>query len=362
MIQWFRNRLKRILLLLNYVVSFLLLLSLFAYLIPPSFSVLPSFLSLGYIYLLSFNIAFLLFWLAKRQRFIYISLFSIIIGAKQFINFFAFSLGDEQADHAFSVMSFNARYFNAPFYKEEDILIDQIKTSLQIVNEAKPTILCAQEFSGKYKRHNSFVDKSLKSEGLRYSYRGGKSSLAIYSSFPIVGKEVISFDNSYNGAIKALIVINTDTIAVYSIHLESIRLGNDEGELLNQDNIQRLNQLETRQTYIRILSKLSRAFKRREEQVNTIKEHMNASRHPVFVCVDMNDLPTSYAYFKLKGSLSDAFTSSGFGIGSTYAGTLPFLRIDFCFFENGYQSVWYKRSETTNSDHYSIYTRFKKSK
>ena len=360
MIRWIRNRLKSILLLVNYLVSFCFLVSLFSYLIPPSFSVIPSFFSLAYVYLFFINVFFLLFWVVKRQRFVYISLFPLVIGAKHFMNFFAFSSGDVTADHAFSIMSFNARYFNAPFYKDENKLQEQFNASLDLIVEKQPDILCAQEFSGKYKRHNQIVDKRLRSLGLSHKYRAGKSSLAIFSKYPIIDKEVLSFDDSYNGAIKALVVVDRDTLAIYSVHLQSIRLGHDEGALLDQENIQRLNQRETRQTYLRILSKLSNAFKRREEQVRMIKDHMDRSPYPVFVCVDMNDLPTSYAYFKLKGKLEDTFHSAGLGIGSTYAGKLPFLRIDFCFYEKGYQAIWYERGKTTNSDHYPIYIRFNK--
>ena len=94
----------------------------------------------------------------------------------------------------------------------------------------------------------------------------------------------------------------------------------------------------------------------REEQANFIAEHIQNSPHPVLVCGDMNDTPNSYAYGQLAKSLKDAFREKGSGLGSTYAGLIPFLRIDYIFTSPNNLVEEFKVVSNSTSDHYPIYT------
>lgn len=53
----------------------------------------------------------------------------------------------------------------------------------------------------------------------------------------------------------------------------------------------------------------------------------------MLICGDLNDLPGSYTYTKLKGNLKDAFAEKGFGLGRTYNQILPTLRIDYILYD-----------------------------
>ena len=81
--------------------------------------------------------------------------------------------------------------------------------------------------------------------------------------------------------------------------------------------------------FFRITSRLKKSFIKRAIEVDVIKEHMNKSPFPIIICGDFNDTPNSYAYKKISHGLKDSFLEQGIGIGSTFLGKIPFLRIDY---------------------------------
>jgi endonuclease/exonuclease/phosphatase family metal-dependent hydrolase len=76
---------------------------------------------------------------------------------------------------------------------------------------------------------------------------------------------------------------------------------------------------------------MKRAFRNRGAQVNEAQPLVAESPYPAIVCLDMNDVPGSYAYWKMRGNQKDVFLEKGFGIGRTYIAFAPTLRIDYIF-------------------------------
>ena len=66
----------------------------------------------------------------------------------------------------------------------------------------------------------------------------------------------------------------------------------------------------------------------RGTQVDTVLARVARSPYPVLLAGDTNDLPYSYTYNRLAGQLQNAWASVGTGLGATYNGRLPGLRID----------------------------------
>ena len=71
---------------------------------------------------------------------------------------------------------------------------------------------------------------------------------------------------------------------------------------------------------------------------------------------DLNDLPYSYAYTRLAGSLQNAWATVGFGVGNTYHGRLPpLLRIDQQFADARWQVLACRiHTEIPYSDHFPV--------
>ena len=191
--------------------------------------------------------------------------------------------------------------------------------------------------------------------GLPHHHQGTGSSLAIYSRYPLSNKGSINFEESFNGAIHAdLTLPNGELIRVYSVHLQSTRLGKDVKEVLKKDNLTTINKKETQEKYYRIESKLSSAFAMRAAQAEVVAAHIAQSPHPVIVCGDFNDTPLSYSYRIMARKLKDSFAEKGFGIGSTYAGSLPALRIDYILVGKKFEVYTHKVQNKAISDHYAI--------
>jgi endonuclease/exonuclease/phosphatase family metal-dependent hydrolase len=56
----------------------------------------------------------------------------------------------------------------------------------------------------------------------------------------------------------------------------------------------------------------------------------------------------------MKRRLSDSFNSGGSGFGVTYAGQLPFLRIDYVMHDDHFKTEGYRKYKITCSDHYPV--------
>lgn len=354
MLAWLKNAAYHLIFGANVLVSVLLLGAYLAVWIPPSKFYWPSVLAVGYPFLFFVQLFFLFFWIYKRKRYVYLPIIMLLLGWSHLLHFFAYKglSSITPATTNIQVMSYNVHYFNVGREQTQE---DQASI-LSNIEEQAIDIFCGQEFSSKTQANNQKIEQQLKKQ-LPYHSKGGGSSLAIFSKFPILKQGTIDFPNSYNGAIYADVQSPQGIVRVYCFHLQSIGLGNDEQALLDRENLSTLGQSNTQKTYKRINNKLKYAFLQREKQVKFIAQHIQESPHPVLVCGDMNDTPSSYAYGQLSKNLKDAFIERGLGFGSTYAGSLPLLRIDYIFTSPKAQIERFEVLPYQVSDHYPIYAR-----
>jgi endonuclease/exonuclease/phosphatase family metal-dependent hydrolase len=103
-----------------------------------------------------------------------------------------------------------------------------------------------------------------------------------------------------------------------------------------------------------ILSKVKKGLTHRSIQADIIDDVLEDSPYPVLFCGDLNDVPNSYTYNKVRGSMQDAFLKKGFGIGRTFAGLSPTLRIDYIFADNRFSIKQFNRIIRKYSDHYML--------
>jgi endonuclease/exonuclease/phosphatase (EEP) superfamily protein YafD len=74
----------------------------------------------------------------------------------------------------------------------------------------------------------------------------------------------------------------------------------------------------------------------------------------VIVCGDFNDVPNSYAYCTIGKGLQNAFTQKGSGLGRTFSGIAPTLRIDNIFADKRFTINQFVRDSKKISDHFPI--------
>ena len=78
---------------------------------------------------------------------------------------------------------------------------------------------------------------------------------------------------------------------------------------------------------------------------------MSNSPYPTIICADLNDVPNSYSYATVRGDRQDAFLEKGSGIGRTFLGLSPTLRIDFVFADDRFEVCQFTRRKQKLSDH-----------
>lgn len=353
---------KKILYLINLIAALALCGAYLANVVDPSKIWQFAFLGLAYPYLLVLNCGFFLFWWWRKKRFALLSLFCIILGFGNVGRYIQFG-GSGQAvnpDSTIKVITYNVRVFNHFEWEKGISIRDSI---LDFLHNHEAGLICMQEFltrSDRPKQSEASLKRKLSNtpySHINYTYKsnGGatKFGLATFSKYPIARKGVIMFENSPNACIYSDIVKGSDTIRVYNIHLQSIKLNKRDYNVLDSlfsFNSEGLDEVKE------ISESLKEAFIKRSEQVRTIVKHMDDSPYPIILCGDFNDTPVSYSYHKLLGDNKDAFREAGSGVSSTYRGKLPSYRIDYVFCSNPITPISYSTGNKGLSDHYPVVT------
>ncbi len=322
-----------------------------------------AFFGLAYPFLLIINFIFIVFWMIHVKKQILLSLIVILIGYNYLNQTFQFSAKHlTDSENSIKLLSYNVRLFNAYQYNRDDKHRYEDRDKIfDIIKEEAPDIMCFQEF---YQDHGHFktIDTIVKFQDAKYFHLNGASDkaspqyygVATFSRYPIVNKGIVMFnEKSENFCIFSDIVKAKDTIRIYNVHLESIRLSKEDevfyAEISNQKEQEKLK-LGTR----KIMSKLKYSFIKRASQARSLAEHISHSPYPVIVCGDFNDTPTSYAYHIVSENLKDAFIESGKGIGTTYNGKFPSFRIDYMLYSSEFTAYDFEVKKVKYSDHYPI--------
>lgn len=320
----------------------LICLTFICYLSPfvdPSSFWLFSFFGMAYPWLLLFNMLFILFWIFSRKWYFLFSVGCIILGWNHFQSFVGLNTPLPKSENEITIMTMNCmHYYNLKGKTQE-------RFDKTLIN-FNPDIILLQETSNRVKP----IDK----KNYPYFYKAKKKTLAIYSKHPILNKGNIDLGNTSNGCTYAEIKINEHQFRVYNVHLQSNRVTQDASKLKKEGDLQK------KETWVSIksmLGKVKRAGAIRSEQAKKIISHIKESKNPVVVCGDFNDTPLSYTYQLFSNILNDGFKERAAGIGTTYGGTIPVLRIDYIWTDPKFQVNSHKIIRENFSDHYPVISR-----
>jgi endonuclease/exonuclease/phosphatase family metal-dependent hydrolase len=245
----------------------------------------------------------------------------------------------EQVDTPLKVMSYNVRLFNRYDWIKDTNVHQEISS---FISEEDPDIIAFQDFF----KVDGFSMDAYPFSFIKMKTSSSRMGIAIFSKYKILNKGIIDFPNTHNNAIYADIAVDKDTLRVYAVHLESLKIIPDVMEL-QKENHQRL------------ISRVGKSFVKQQEQTEMIVENFNSTDLPKIVCIDMNNTPFSYvANQLLKHNLEDAFVNSGRGLGKTFDFDFLPLRIDAVFHEKNIKSVNFKNYDLKLSDHYPIMATF----
>jgi len=353
----------KILLFVNLIVVFVLLLTYLSVYINPNDFKYIAIIGLAYPVVIFVNIIFGLIWLFLDYKKAFISFICLLLGWHQFSDTFQINTSNiKDTSNSFKVLTYNVRMFDKYNWIKEKGTASQI---IEFINDENPDILCLQEFFSndtdsldvRQKLKNIFKSNYkhivFASEGSKiYNY-----GIATYSTYPIVNKGSIKYEDSKEISIFSDIVINEDTIRFYNCHLESVHFAYEDYHFIDSLSVadSKTNKM---QKFRKIVSKLLNAYVIRAVQSQIISEHIKKSPYPVIVAGDFNDTPISYVYNKVSKNLEDAFVNSGSGTGSTYSYNFFNMRIDYILYDNLLESYDFKTHKINLSDHFPVSCRF----
>jgi endonuclease/exonuclease/phosphatase family metal-dependent hydrolase len=352
---------NRFMLWMHYFLAVSLLVAVSAKYISPILFWIPAFFGLAFPYLFVLNLLFFVYWMAQLKPVALFSIVILIVSIPTAWRYVHISFGKNVSEaRTLKVTSYNSMLFDLYNWSQNRERRSRILGSLSEIN---PDILCLQEF---YTSEDAgdFNNIDTVTQRLRMQYhhceytttlrRHDHWGVATFSKFPIINKGKIVFNTrSNNICIFSDIVVNTDTIRVYNIHLQSISFSKQDNKFYD-DVVSRLDAEDEMTHSKNILRRLKRAFVKRARQVEMIAAHMRTCRYRIILCGDFNDTAASFSYEKLSRGLNDAFLEKGWGIGRTYAGKWPQFRIDYILHDPRLNCSDYRRSPETITDHYPI--------
>ena len=321
----------------------LALLTVLAYILPflapklfPFLSVLTLILPL----LLILNFVFFILWTLQLKRKMLLSALVLLFGisfVSKLYNISETNLPEEPSD--FTLMSYNVRLFNLYEWLPEKDVPEQIT---EVIQDYNPDILCLQEYSPNDKvRLRNFPYKFIEVDGGKNKY-----GQAIFSKFEIINKGEIDFPDSNNNVLFVDVLNQKDTIRVYSMHLQSIKISTDIHEKIDENKSKF------------IFKRISQAFSEQQLQAEMIKEHYESCHYPKIICGDMNNSAFSYVYRTIKGDMNDAFEIAGLGFGKSYNFNFYPARIDYVFTEKDFTVKEFRNDTKVKlSDHFPVFTR-----
>lgn len=326
-----------------FVVTLMLsLLLLLACIVPYITSATLAFLSLAVPLLVIFNILSFLYWLVKRRWIFCISLTALVLGYFSLGSFVHFRFEKDVMDEdQLKIMSYNAAGFHG--YRNYNFREVPQKIGNFIMSE-DPDIISFQEYDYWIKRADG-LDSYL------YQYVDGGSSKfenrvlqAIYSKYPIIKKGQLNFPQSANHAIYADIVVKLDTIRVYNLHLESLKIRPGMVKRERSD---------------RLFKRLRNSFAKQYEQALIFRKNADSCPYTKIVSGDFNNTQFSNAYRIIKGDMNDSFEEKGSGYGKTINFWRFPLRIDFILSDLKLEVLSHKNYKIGLSDHEPVMASFK---
>lgn len=305
-----------------------------------------TFFGTGFPWLLWANIALLLVWAVRKHRFALYHLGIMLFGWQYVTAFIGTNAGNDAIPgNAITVATHNLGGIFRGINLEEDIWAGIFSGYTGFLREnGDPDILCIQETARK------FYPRLAELMGYKYTLHR-KGGTMLLSRYPIIANGDVPFSKSDNSMLWADIRVGKRVVRVYSVHLHSNRVTGETERVLDDP------QLEKKETYrgiYRVLRKVGGATSVRAEQAAALQKHIWASPHPVILCGDFNDTPNSYVYGLLSEGMTDTFQEQGFGIGTTFAGALPFLRIDYILTDPGIKIYSCRVARGEHSDHHAV--------
>lgn len=339
--------LRTLFLLLNIGSALLLALTyVIPYLNPLEIRKVPL-LGLFYPALILINILFIAGWAFTKanRRYALLSLVAILMGIQHLgaiIGTSYFKASVVPITDGTTISSYNIKNFDDIAINDRQFQPDAVKKIIEHLGESQ--YLCAQEVD--YDCHMMLLKE------LQFPHSFGNKGTMIFSKKPFIKTGQINFEKSVNSCSWVDVPVKDKIIRLYNVHLESNHITYAADMMMNR---KKHNFIERVYLLKNMFVQYAYRSRKRVQQTDKLLQHISESPYPVIVCGDFNDSPISYIYNRFTNHLTDGFTEQGKGLGFSFRGNIPFLRIDYILADDRLHFQNYHTVKAlTYSDHFPV--------
>ncbi|MGH2563187.1 MAG: endonuclease/exonuclease/phosphatase family protein [Ginsengibacter sp.] len=310
-------------------------------------------------------LCFVIIWIFLKSRWLWISLFVLLLGFQQILAAFAFHIPtnfvQDKKPNTLRVLQWNVSGWGEQ-NSESANNKDYPNLMMNLVKDQDADVLCFEEFMD-FTDENNFEPNiaTIIKMGYPYHYfvateyhkNNFESGIAIFSKYPMIDSASFSFkkDNTGEHLLYTDIKVEDKAFRIFATHLQSVHFHEKEYESLsNLKHAHRSGFSDSRT----IVSKLKKGYESRYKQAGLVSEKIKDSPYQSFICGDFNDVPNSSTYFKIKNNFQDAFLQKGFFIGRTFRFISPTLRIDYILADKKFKVTQFQKIKVPYSDHYPV--------
>ena len=300
-------------------------------------------LGLYSLYLYVAMLILVLYWLA-RWRLVNVAVMGVVlvVGLFSLPSYYKMEIDKQHKTkdpRSFKLLSYNMDEFSL---QEDEVGFDSLRS---FVFREMPNIVTLQ---------NAYQVDSVDSllrvkrfKQMEYTKKRGNEALAIYSRYPFAKRHAV---DSLQNMIWCDIVADDDTIRIYNVllHMDNYEVDARSGERIVPERIigERMKAWSEQSSY-------------RVKEMDSLMPYITSSPYPCVVAGSLNDIPFTFVYNKLAGSLVDAYVEKGHGYSHTYSGYEEGLRLDYVFVSESIEVLSYEvLYDVDMALHYPLFVRF----
>lgn len=306
--------------------------------------------------LLAVNVGFLLFWLVTKPRLVIVPFIGFLICYEPVREYTPVNIRRDVPEKSIKVLSYNVWMFAG--WDDGDSTKNPI---LDYIVAQNADIACLQEASAAevgLEKIKKTLDAHYRYHDMEYPDSAKKGTcVAVYTRYPIVGKERIRYKSTGNMSMAYWLDIDGERVLLVNNHLETTGFSPEQKEKFHQLVKGEMETDTAEATSKWLVVKLAEGMRKRAPEADAVARYVarKGKGHPVILCGDFNDSPISYAHHTIASQLTDCYIATGNGPGISYHRMGFFVRIDNIMCSEHFEPYGCRIDRSiSNSDHYPI--------
>ena len=345
---------RKILVYANIIVIIGMMLTGYAGVISPASHPYASLLPFAFPAFMIANMAFLVLWTLVRLRNVWLPLLGFLIAYSPTQTYFPVNITTSRPAGCMKVLSYNILAFHSPDGGPNRIM--------EYLLHSDADIICMQEYS-----QVSGQDSLWRLVDSVYHYRDtlmareeGKPNsdiIGIWSKYPIVRKEILPLQSTYNIVGVFDVDIKGNVVHVINTHLQSVGLSTEDKDAFSAMVHGKTDSIAVNQESKMLMHKIMDSSAIRAPQADVVNNYIRRHHDERIILMgDFNDPPLSYVHRTIASRLTDCYRTAGHGTGYSFHYHSMYFRIDNIMCSDHWKPYeCIVDNSIDNSDHYPIY-------